>query len=122
MRMCVRLIYQQLNSTSNLKHLLPGRPYASQITSAKNATEALAMSTCGRILLGNLKTLAILTLSVVTGLSSSVRAGAQTTQSPSSYNFGNVAINQTSVPEKITIKNTGASTITINSYAVSGGP
>jgi hypothetical protein len=80
------------------------------------------MSTCGRIFLGNLKTLAILTLSLVTGLSISVRAGAQTTQSPSTYNFGNVAINQTSLPEKITVKNTGAASITINSYAVTGGP
>jgi hypothetical protein len=80
------------------------------------------MSKCGRIFLGSFKTLAVLTLSVVTGLSSSVRAGAQTTQSPSSYNFGNVAIEETSLPETITVKNTETSSITITSYAVTGGP
>ncbi|MGP8253373.1 MAG: choice-of-anchor D domain-containing protein, partial [Terracidiphilus sp.] len=80
------------------------------------------MSKCGRNLLGSLKTLAILTLSVVTGFSNSVRAGAQTTQTPSQYNFGNVAIHETSLPEKITVKNTETSSITIDLYAVTGGP
>jgi hypothetical protein len=80
------------------------------------------MSKCGRNLFANLNTLAILTLAVVTGLSSPGRAGAQTTQTPSSYNFGDVAINETSLPENITVKNKQASAITINSYGVTGGP
>ena len=80
------------------------------------------MLTCGRTFLGSLKTLAFLTLSAVTAISSSVRAGAQTTQTPSSYNFGNVAVNETSRIESITVKNTQAGSVTINSYGVTGGP
>jgi hypothetical protein len=77
------------------------------------------MSTCGRNLIGNLKTLAVVTLTAVVGLWSPLRASAQATISPSgSYNFGNIAINQTSLAEKFTFKNTGASSITINSLSV----
>ena len=80
------------------------------------------MSKCGHSSLGNLKALAFLTLSVVTALSSSVRSGAQTTQLPSAYNFGNVAVLEKSLPETIKVKNTEASAITINSYALPPGP
>jgi hypothetical protein len=120
--MCARLNYQQLNSISNLKDLSAERFHAPHLTPLRITTEAIAMSKCGRILLGSFKTLAFLTLTAVTGLLGSVRAGAQTTQTPSSYNFGNVAILETSLPEKITVRNTGAASITINSYAVTGGP
>ena len=56
-------------------------------------------------------------------LLSSAFAVAQTTVSPTSENFVNVAVNTTSAPKTVTLKNTGAASITINSLSVTaGGP
>ena len=79
------------------------------------------MSKCGSFLSGNFKTLAVLTLSAVTGLLGSVRAGAQTTSS-SALSFGNVAVNQASLPKTVTVTNNKTSAITINTFPVTGGP
>ena len=122
MGVCARLNYQQLNSNPTLIELFAERPNASCLTPPKQATEAIAMSNCGHHSLGNLKALAFLTLSVVTALSSSVQSGAQTTQLPPSYDFGNVAVLEKSLPETIKVTNTQATAITINSYFLPPGP
>ncbi|MGB6743670.1 MAG: choice-of-anchor D domain-containing protein, partial [Terracidiphilus sp.] len=49
-------------------------------------------------------------------------AAAQTTVSPASVNFGNVAFGESSAIVKVTLKNTQAVTLNISSIAVSGPP
>ncbi|MGD0911310.1 MAG: Ig-like domain-containing protein, partial [Terracidiphilus sp.] len=80
------------------------------------------MSKFGRNLISSFKTLALATLAVVAGPWNPAQAAAQGTISPSAYSFGNVAVSQPSQAEKFTFKNTGASSITIHSYSVTGGP
>ncbi len=52
---------------------------------------------------------------------SSVLAGAQTTVSPSSLSFGSVVVGFSSPVKNVTLKNTQAVPLTINSLAVTGG-
>jgi hypothetical protein len=79
------------------------------------------MSKCGSYPSSSFKTLAVLTLSAVTGLLGSVRAGAQLVSS-STLSFGNVAVNQASLHKTVTVTNNKASAITINTFPVTGGP
>ena len=63
----------------------------------------------------------LLTLTAIICLISPVFAGAQTTVSLPSLNFGSVVVNTTSAKLTITLKNTGAASVLMNSIAVTPG-
>ena len=80
------------------------------------------MSYRERILSSNLKNLVLISLIAALGLLSSAGAAAQTTLSTTAVNFGNVVASQSSVIEKITLKNTQAVSLSIGSIVCSGVP
>ena len=72
-------------------------------------------------LIGKINHGVLLSLIAIACLLSTALAGAQTTVSATSVAFGNVVENTTSAVKSVSLKNTGAASITINSLSVTAG-
>ena len=72
-------------------------------------------------LIGKFNKCVLLSFITMACLFSSSLAGAQTSVSATSVAFGNVVVNTTSAVKSVTLKNTGASSITISSLSVTAG-
>ena len=79
------------------------------------------MSSRGVNLVWKSQNLFLVSLMAMFSLFSPAFASAQTTVSNSTYNLGNVAINSTGATHTVSLKNTGASSVTISSVTA-GGP
>ena len=79
------------------------------------------MSNRGENLMRKFQSVVLVSLTAMFCLFSTAYAAAQTTISATTVNFGNVAENTTSATKTVTLKNTGATSITINSLSMTAG-
>ena len=79
------------------------------------------MSNLGGNVMRKLNKAVLVSLTAIFGLIFTAFAAAQTTVSATSVNFGNVVVNTTSAAKVVSLKNTGASSISVSSLSVTGG-